>query len=116
MTLSTICRPCRIDSICHEVGARPFTVRALPGSTVAPTRVAKLTGRFDFGLCGVAILGQSSAAPQRLGRQETDRPERDIEANVGIEANVDIERNVDMSRRNSDPKRDDDPSFGELEP
>ena len=101
---------------------------ALPGSTVAPTRIAKLTGRFDFGLCGVAILGQSSAAPQRLGRQETDRPERDIEANVGIEANVSIERDVDvernvdiecdvdMSQRNSDPKRDNDPSFGELEP
>jgi hypothetical protein len=110
MTLSTICRPCRIDSICHEVGARPFTVRALPGSTVAPTRVAKLTGGFDFGLCGVAILGQSSPVPQRLARQKTDRPERDIEANV------DIERDVDMSQRNSDPIRDNDPSFGELEP
>jgi hypothetical protein len=116
MTLSTICRPCRIDSICHEVGARPFTVRALPRSTVAPTRVAKLTGGFDFGLCGVAILGQSSPVPQRLARQETDRPERDVEANMDIERNVDIERDVDMSQRNSDPIRDNDPSFGELEP
>jgi hypothetical protein len=65
ITLFTICKPRRIDSICHKVGSRPFTVRALPGPPADSSADARATvaGRSDFGLCGVAILGQSSAVP-----------------------------------------------------
>jgi hypothetical protein len=83
---------------------------ALPIAThrARPTPRAHRSCPADFGLCGPANLGQSSAVPRRFSRQETDRLNR--------AAAYKAARPTQRVTQKSDPDRDNDPSRSDLEP
>jgi len=69
-----------------------------------PRSAMRLPALSDFSLCGVAILGQSIAGPDRLEQQESDRPERERRPSATA------------IRMRNGLQRETDQSFGDLEP